>query len=210
MNSKLVIFDLDGTLYDKSCLPFYLVLRHWRHLPLLKAERKARKMLRGRAFDNESLFYDSFFELAGKLSGNAPATVSGWYFGEYLPSMAEILRKHCAARPWVQGMLDTLRSRGIRTAVLSDYGFVNEKLEALGIPSDCFDFIADTPSLGGLKPSVQVLERFLERAGVPAGDCLMAGDRDDTDGASARAVGMPFILVRGDNRPVLPADNREI
>ena len=45
------------------------------------------------------------------------------------------------------------------------------------------------------KPNRIMLDVALERLGLPAGACLMVGDRLETDVAMGRAAGMPTALV---------------
>ena len=96
---KAIIFDLDGTLYDKSGLARRLVLSQLRKggLGMLKREREVRKELRGVHFESEEAFYEAFFtrfprqELARR-----------WYFETYMPDMVRILRRHYRTAPWVE------------------------------------------------------------------------------------------------------------
>ena len=57
---KAIIFDLDGTLYDKSGLAMRLVWSQLQRgsLSLLKREREVRKELRGQHFESEEVFYE--------------------------------------------------------------------------------------------------------------------------------------------------------
>ena len=78
-------------------------------------------------------------------------------------------------------------------AVVSDFGLVSERLAALEIPSAAFDHVASAEDSGALKPSPK---GFLDAArflGLSADQLLIVGDRDDKDGAAARAAGMPFL-----------------
>ncbi len=71
--------------------------------------------------------------------------------------------------------------------------------------------IRPTGDLG--KPAPDLVEAALARAGVAAADAVFLGDTVATDGAAARAAGVPFVQVRhdlgravsGDARPILAA-----
>ena len=78
---------------------------------------------------------------------------------------------------------------------MSDYGHVAEKLEALGIDKKLFDWVISAPELGGLKPAPQLLLQILEKVKVTPKQCLVIGDREDTDGQLAQSVGAMFQLV---------------
>ena len=78
---------------------------------------------------------------------------------------------------------------------MSDYGHVAEKLHALGIDQTLFDWVISAPELGGLKPAPQLLLQVLEKMKVTPTQCLVIGDREDTDGQMAQSVGALFQLV---------------
>lgn len=197
---KAAIFDLDGTLYDKSGLAWRLIASQLLRgrLRMLKCEREVRKELRGRHFASEDDFYDNFFARFAK-----PEFARRWYFEEYMPDMVAILRKHYRIAPWVESTMLELRSNGCKIAVFSDYGCVREKLKAIGYNLDWADYLFDAPELGGLKPSKKSFEKICEEMNVKPSECLMIGDRDDTDGAGARSVGMAFVHAKNVAQPPL-------
>ena len=153
--TKGVIFDLDGTLYDKKGLPGRLVLSQIPSfsLGILSRERKARKTLMGREFPDGDSFYEALFsEMAS--SGKEIAKIRKWYNDNYMPSMVRILGRYYNAYPWVGKTLSDLKGKGVKVALLSDYGMVEEKLSALGLSPDLFDGgVFAAPETGGLKPS---------------------------------------------------------
>jgi FMN phosphatase YigB (HAD superfamily) len=189
---KAIIFDLDGTLYDKSGLARRLILKQLRRgrLGMLKREREVRKELRGGHFESEEAFYSAFFARFER-----PELARRWYFEEYMPDMVAILRKHYRIAPWVETTMPGLRSKGCKIVVFSDYGCVREKLSAIGFNLAWADFVFDAPSLGGLKPCKESFENICREIRLRPSDCLMVGDREDTDGAGARSVGMPFKQI---------------
>lgn len=194
--TKVVILDLDGTLYDKQCLPFYMVLGDFIELPLLAKERRVRKAMRGHWYGSQEAFYNEFYT---KMARHRLCTVSfmrWWYTTTYMPLMVQILRRRCKPHPWVTPFLQQCRSMGVHVVLLSDYGFAKEKLEALGLDTALFDWIVSAPELGGLKPASQLMDAVTGRMQVSSSQCLVIGDREDTDGAMARAAGAGFILVK--------------
>jgi FMN phosphatase YigB (HAD superfamily) len=84
-------------------------------------------------------------------------------------------------------VLDLLATRRLPLVAISDY-VVDYKLEALGL-SDRFTAIVEGVRLGCVKPNPALFERAASVLGLPAGAILHVGDREDTDGAGARAAG---------------------
>lgn len=168
----------------------------------LKAERYARKELGGKDFGGEDAFYEAFFATAAGKAGVSPDSYRRWYFGKYLPSMVKVLSFHYHLYPWVKEVFAGLRARGVKTAVFSDYGAVPGKLRALGFDPSWADKIADAPSFGGLKPSAASFLKMAAALGVSPSECLVVGDRADTDGEGARVAGMSFSLWGSEKEPV--------
>lgn len=189
---KAVIFDLDGTLYDKSGLARRLVLSQMLKggLGMLKREREVRKLLRGHHFDSEGAFYEAFFAHFAR-----PELARRWYFETYMPDMVRILREHYRIAPWVEKKIAEIRTSGQKLVVFSDYGCVHEKLKAIGFKLEWADYLFDAPTLGGLKPCKESFEKICQEIGCQPSECLMVGDREDTDGDGARSVGMAFQRV---------------
>ena len=204
--TKAVIFDLDGTLYDKKGLPGWLVLSQIPSFTvgLLSRERKARKALMGREFPNAASFYEALFGEMVSVGYDIPK-IRKWYDDNYMPSMVRVLRRYFTAYPWVERTIFTLKSKGVKVALLSDYGMVEEKLFALGLSSDLFEGgVYAAPETGGLKPSPVPFLAIAERLGLDPKEIIVVGDREDTDGEGAAKAGMKFLLAKGDVPPEIP------
>ena len=195
---KAIIFDLDGTLYDKSGLARRLVMSQFLKggLWMLKREREVRKELRGRHYESEDAFYEAFFSRFPR-----PESARRWYFETYMPDMVRILRSHYRVASWVETIVEELRPHASKLVVFSDYGFVREKLQAIGFKLDWADALFDAPALGGLKPCKESFEGVCREIDAQPCECLMVGDREDTDGDGARSVGMAFELVKIASKP---------
>lgn len=192
---RTVVFDLDGTMYDKRGLAARIVTRLWWCLPLLMAERFARRNAHYVQFASEEEFFGFFFATMSRGHWWGPRIAEKWYHFVYLPAMVRIIRRHYRLRPQVAELLQTCRERGLQTAVYSDYGSVVEKLEALGVDPASFDLLVSAPQLGALKPSEPNARRVLELLQATPETTLFVGDRYDKDAATAKAVGAQFLIV---------------
>jgi len=206
MQIKAVIFDLDGTLYDNSCLPRYLVLHNIVHLHLLYAERLCRLHISGRYYGGKGATYRELFRRIALTAHTTQEKAAAWYWNKYMPLQVKVLKKHCHAKPWVLPTLNLLRERGITVACFSEYGFVREKLRAIGIEPALFDYIVDAPTAGGCKPCRKAFLYVAKKIDAYPADILMVGDREDTDGAGAEASNMQFLLVPKNDTDTLGID----
>ena len=194
-NTKLIVFDLDGTLYNKRGLSLRMVL----HAPLdirkMQAERATRASMKGMWLRDEKHFHDTYFQrLAARMHCSATAAEQ-WYNQRYMPLMVKMIGKYQPLNEWVLPFIHDCQHTGILLVLLSDYGFAKEKLQALGLSPTLFDWVISAPELGGLKPAPELMRIITERMGVAPQECLVIGDRDDTDGEMARSTNAPFRKV---------------
>jgi putative hydrolase of the HAD superfamily len=105
--------------------------------------------------------------------------------------------------PEVPGVLDALRRRGDRLAVVSNWDVsLHEVLERTGL-APAFDAVVVSAELGFAKPDPRPFARALELLGVDAAHALHAGDQVDEDVAGAEAAGVRAVLVARDGAPPL-------
>jgi putative hydrolase of the HAD superfamily len=197
-NIQLVVFDLDGTLYDQRKLRRRLYFLFLFNLFLGKIDipdlrivaefRKQREKHKG--CSSASLEEDQFgwcVEKTGMPVKKIKETVEKLMFN--LP--LRLLKK--ALYPNVVSFIDLLRQNAIKTAVYSDYPVV-EKLSALGIKVDR-TFCSTHKNIAQLKPSKKGLDTICEVFKCDTNKAVYIGDREDTDGESARMAGVSFIKV---------------
>ena len=184
----VVVMDLDGTIYRKPRMAWYMLCKQWRHLPSLIAEGCWRKAQR---------------QALKKGIPMPPMPVSAkWYKESYLPSMVQIIADHYHPAPWLQPLLDECLQRKIKLFILSDYEAATDKLQALGLNPADFDAILATGDFSTIKPDprlANILAQHItpdtENATVNWQHVLFIGDRPDTDGQLARALGAQFFPV---------------
>ncbi len=203
---EAVFFDLDGTLYDKTGLVRRMIcdaLLHGRLqeggsyrpfscLKLLHLERRTRHSLAG--IDTGTIGYDTLFRKMARSCRFSVNQIETWYHEWYMKTMVKELHDHYQSNRSVLAAADKFHREGAKLAVLSDYGCVREKLEALNIHPEMFDALLDSPSLGGYKPAASVFRAACAVLGVNPENCAMVGDRADIDGGCIQ-IGMEFFPV---------------
>lgn len=88
-------------------------------------------------------------------------------------------------------VLEDLRRRGVKTAVVSNIAFdLRPAFDGVG----AVDEFVLSFEVGAVKPDPAIFQTALDRLGVPAERALMVGDSAEADGG-ARALGCAFALV---------------
>ena len=177
-----------------------LILADPLHIGILAAERKCRKRLCDRHFDRASDYYDALFTAMGKGSPTKAERCRKWFYGTYMPLQVKIIREKFGPRPQLKEFIGRLRGQGYKVAVLSDYCFTTEKLEAIGLSHADFDAVWESPAMGGLKPREEVFLNACKTLGTAPSETLMIGDKASKDGGALRA-GLQFIhLVNSESK----------
>ena len=192
---QLVIFDLDGTLYNKRRLSLRMLLHAPFDMLKMLAERKTRASMKGLYIGAEH-FTPAYFDRLARGMHTSPARAKQWYQERYMPLMVKLIGQYQPIGEWVMPFVNECKERGVKMVVLSDYDFAQEKLQALGIDTQHFDWVVSAPELGGLKPAAELLQLVAQQMGVAAEQCLVIGDRQDTDGAMACATGAAFFPIQ--------------
>lgn len=196
------LVDLDGTLYHgrpvKLAMAAELLLFGWGSVRTLRSFRHAHEALRGQSVgalaQAQSPFQRQLEHAAqqlGRSSDDVERTVREWMFQRPLKWVAR------SRRALLLKTLAQYRSGGGKTALVSDYP-ASAKLQALGA-AGLFDLVVSSGEPGGpskLKPDPEGYLSAAERLGVSPDACLVIGDRDDADGAAARAAGMAVHIIR--------------
>jgi len=190
-----VVFDLDGTLYDKRALEWYML----RSMPLallrLLKYTRVRSGLAGHDFgDGPAIARETLARLSR--DPDAQQRWQRWIAEHYEPRLLRGLHEASALYPGVPALLARLRARGIRLGLVSDYRGVPARLAALGLATEAFDFVLVTEELGAMKPSSRMVEAMLAGMGLLASAMVMVGDRAFADQRFAEAAGMRFLGVR--------------
>lgn len=104
--------------------------------------------------------------------------------------------KTIALSQHAHALLEALRKRGLKLAVVSNVGtpgrLVRELLDAQGL-TERVDAVVLSCEVGKRKPHPAIFERALEELGVEAGETLHVGDRLYHDVGGAAALGMTTV-----------------
>jgi phosphoglycolate phosphatase/putative hydrolase of the HAD superfamily len=197
---RLVVFDVDGTLYNQSWLRMLMLLRLLKHsaqsrslntIRILHAFRRCREEL-GNASATD--FATRQYRVAADQSGLPEETVR-MTVEEWLDRQPLDILPTCRYAG-VERVFAALSSQGKTVAVLSDYPAA-EKLAALGLRADIIACASD-PQVGALKPHPAGLRYILSRAQISPEATIMIGDRIDRDWAVAQTQGIR-TLIRSSN-----------
>mgnify|MGYP000665072897 CR=1 FL=1 len=196
-----VVFDLDGTLYDKRPLEWFMVRKLLLALPRLLRYTRVRTGLAGADHGSgEGIARVTLERLADSVAEQQ--RWARWIRERYEPTLIRGLREASALYPGARELLAGLRAAGLRLGLVSDYRGVPERLAALGLDGAAFDFVLVTEEIGAMKPAPRMVAAMLAGMQLPAEALVMVGDRDFTDQRFAEAAGMHFLGVR----PKGPAD----
>ncbi len=198
MSYRAWLVDLDGTLYRarwvKLAMAAELALSGLGVVKTLRRFRHEHELLRDDMKEDAADPFRLQVERTAATLGKDPEVVE------------RQVRDWMVRRPlkWItkaknRSLLEEIRAfrdGGGHTALVSDYP-ARDKLAALGA-NGLFDVVVANGEPDGpqrLKPHPGGYLEAARRLGVAPEECLVIGDRDDADGAAARAAGMGFRHV---------------
>ncbi len=197
-NLKVLILDVDGTLYDQSklrmkmiifLLKYYLVRpMQIRDLLILYYFRSERKKKAGYCHNN--LENEQYLWCAEKIDvplERIKKVVSKWMFEFPNPYLSD-----CSYQE-VYPFLELAKEHQIKVAVYSDYPAV-DKLEYLKIKADLVLASTD-PQINCLKPKPIALIHIMQIFGVHPDQCLFIGDSDELDGRCAAQANIAYLNI---------------
>lgn len=193
---RLVVFDVDGTLYDQRALRrrmlvdligHTLAARSLATVRVLRLYRALREAFSEEEFDG---FGDALLERTAQAVRVDKALVQA-ITDEWL-QRRPLAYLHGCRYPNIAELFLALREGGKRIGVFSDYP-ARGKLEVMGLKAD-FVVCATDIDIGILKPNPRGLKAIIEAAGVTQQETLMIGDRVERDGEAARRAGVTALI----------------
>lgn len=194
---KLVIFDLDGTLYHQpklrllmlfELLLYYIFRPHKiSELRILKVFRREREK---HAFSSNSNIRKNQYKWCAEKTGYSESKVKKivetWMQQKALKHLKKCQFKNIPA-------LMTKLNRTSQVAVYSDYP-AKTKLQAMKLDIE-HSFCSEQDEIDALKPNPKGLFFIINYFNIDKEKVLFIGDRDELDGACARAAGIDYIII---------------
>lgn len=186
---RTVIFDLDGTLADTSGDLIAAANHCFRRMGL--GEILDPQADRAIALRGGRMMLTRGLERAGRFD---PATVDEWY-PELLRAYGAAIDAHTVLYPGAMEAVETLKLQGFGVGICTNKpaALADLLLQRLGV-REAFDSMVGADTLPVRKPDPEPLREAARRAGGDPARCILVGD-SDTDRKTARAAGVPCVLV---------------
>src|SRR5262245_35854010 len=135
-----------------------------------------------------------YLEMLGRCFADLGANVSDDDLRAY--AEASLWERDMILHPQAHALLDSLRDRGLKTALVSNTSvpgwLLRPVLERQGLASR-LDAAVFSSEVGKRKPHPLIFQRALDELAVPAGRALFVGDRVRQDVRGASEVGMTTV-----------------
>jgi len=193
---ELVVFDVDGTLYNQRSMRMRMardVVVHaarTRSMELISVLRTYRRVREQLADDEAEDFEPALIAQTSAIECCPPETVrmmaDDWIEERPLSYLAR------CRYPGLQDLFSAFRRRKKIIGIFSDYP-ADAKLAALGLSADLVISARDD-RVRILKPHPRGLQVLLSEAGVKPQSALLIGDRPDRDGFCAQRAGLRALI----------------
>lgn len=186
---KTVVFDLDGTLADTSgdlIAAANVCFRDMGHGDILSVETDAGVALRG----GRRMLTEGLTRL-----GAMDEAVITKYYPVLLEAYGGAIAEHTVLYDGAMDAVEVLKSQGYGVGICTNKpeGLAEQLLQALGV-RDAFGALVGADTLPVRKPDPLPLVETAKRLNGDPAQTLLVGD-SDTDRSTARAAGVPSVLV---------------
>jgi FMN phosphatase YigB (HAD superfamily) len=195
---RLFIFDLDGTLYDQPglrrklsvdlTLKLFLFKIRPLDLKIITTFREERELHKG--YSSTDLNEEQYRWCSERLNIHVSRVKQTIEKCMYMNPLRFILGVKYKG---ISEFFNTLRKKGKIIAIFSDFP-VKEKMNLLQLKADSY-FCSTDPAIGQMKPSAKALQFICGQMNCSIDEAILIGDRDDTDGESARQAGMKYLII---------------
>ncbi len=205
MKTKVVLFDLDGTLLPMDMGNFtkaYFGLLAKKLAPLgYEPEKLIESIWIGTAAmvknsgekTNKDAFWDKFCEIYGeKARDDLP------YFDEYYQNDFDKVQSACGYTPLASEAVKKLKEKGYRVSLATNPIFpsiaTEKRIGWAGLAPSDFEFFTTYENSRFCKPNLEYYKDILAKLGATAEECLMVGN-DVSEDMIAAQLGMKVFLI---------------
>lgn len=204
MNPKLLLLDLDGTLYHQ---PPVRILNSLKILFLLICSPSTRTEIRilRRYRILREVFSEQLKPIAEVETVLAIETGMTWEEIRKIRDKWMVNQQatmvRLARRRWLLKYVHKLQQKGIQVAILSDYPISHKISQLRMLPT--FQVCSEDERIRYAKPHPRGVEEIIRLSGFSPDEILFIGDREDRDGAAAIMAGVRFLMVGREARGTL-------
>jgi putative hydrolase of the HAD superfamily len=191
---KAVLFDLDGTLYDRDHLATELFAEQYDAFAAdLRAVSRGRFLHDAHAMDDHGygVKESGYRELVRRwgLDDSLADRLVAHFWDNY--------DRHCRLSDDVRHTLASLAAQRLKLGVVTNGVSARQrrKLDALGLAT-AFDAILVSEEEGVRKPDAEIFRRALARCGVAADEAVFVGDHPVADVEGAHRAGLIAVWKR--------------
>lgn len=198
---RLIIFDMDGTLYFQRPLQIHMGLmmlsscfrsKGIKEMRVVLKYRHIREHWQNSSTDDtnlESAQYHALAEACNLPEEKVTSIIRKWMFEKPLQVLPRYKDHHLCS------LLTALLNQGIKLAIYSDYP-VKDKLTALALPEiPCF--YSGQKEIASMKPNPKGILTIMSHYDVQnKADVLMVGDRLSKDGQAALNAGIDYLILK--------------
>ncbi len=204
-----IVLDVDGTLYRQGPVRRQMALRlagacvtqpvrAQRAVRVIRSFRSNLERIRAKlpqGEDHPAQQLQRTIAETGVRKELVESVIEEWMFERPLALIGGYPRKG------LHRFLGQAMKHGIRLSVFSEYP-CEAKLESLGV-RETFSVVVSScdPQVRRFKPDPAGFLSAAAQLGAEPAKTLVIGDRDDADGAGARAAGMPYLEIGGSEFP---------
>ena len=192
-NFELIIFDMDGLMFDTErvyCESFLEVARKHK---IKVNERVMYEAIGATVFDTERFFYDGIPEGIDMDRECADALMN---------TVDNMCKNGVPKKPGLDELLEDLMNKGLKMVVATSTPIerAGKLLESAGV-MPMFDFVITGAEVEKGKPFPDIFLSACERAGVSPEKALVIEDSNN-GGMAAKAADIKYIIVPDINAPV--------
>ncbi len=199
MKKKVLILDLDGTLYYQIYVKLFMVFNilgyyifhFWRmkDIFIILSYRKYRENNENTSTKEQYKFIADKYKVASSL---VEEVINKWMFKKPLNLINRFKDKKLI------NIISTFKDKGGKVIIYSDYP-TDDKLKAMGISYDK-SYSPINNNIKYLKPNPKGLDYIIKENKFKREDILYVGDRDSKDGECARKCSVDYIILPKFNR----------